>query len=47
MDQAIEQRTGEAFLTEDHCLLLEGQIRCHHGRSAFVALAEHFGRKFM
>ena len=39
--EAVEQGSGKAFEAEDLGPFGEGQVRSEHGRTPFIALAEH------
>ena len=46
MGEAVEQRTGEAFRTEDGGPFIEWQVAGDQNGASFIALAEHFKEQF-
>ena len=42
MGEAVEERTGQPFRTEDGGPFIEWQVAGNQGGTAFIALAEHF-----
>ena len=43
--EAVQQRTGRAFIAEGFCPFLEGTLRCYQSRAALVALRDQLEEK--